>query len=193
MNECENNLFYFWKGDMVKLRPLKIADSQAIFDEQTDSEADRAFNACIHPIKPLEEIREWVENKGKEDKYMFAIENMNGDFVGTANIHSRNEQAGTFSFTIRVFRPYRRNGYAKDAFRILLRHGFYELRYQKANSVTIDLNEASIKLHTSLGFKIEGRIRRNTYTGGKYHDEIFFGMTREEFDELEMKYINTEV
>ena len=48
MNECENNLFYFWKGDMVKLRPLEIADSQAIFDEQTDSEADRAFNACIH-------------------------------------------------------------------------------------------------------------------------------------------------
>ena len=77
-----------------------------------------------------EAIKDKLETNIK-DKYMFGIENSNGVFVGTANIHSRNEQAGTFSFAIRVFRTHRRNGYAKDAFRILLRYGFYELRYQR--------------------------------------------------------------
>jgi len=31
----------------------------------------------------------------------------------------------------------------------------------------------------------EGRLRRNIYTDGAFHDELIFGLTREEFDELE--------
>ena len=35
-----------------------------------------------------------------------------------------------------------------------------------------------------LGCHEEGRIRRQIYTDGEYHDELIFGLTREEFDEL---------
>ena len=49
-------------------------------------------------------------------------------------------------------------------------------------SVSIyEFNERSIKLHESLGFKQEGRLRRMVYTNGKFYDEIHFGMTAEEF------------
>jgi len=44
-------------------------------------------------------------------------------------------------------------------------------------------NERSVKLHESPGFQHEGRPRRIIYTGGQFHDEIFMGMTREEFAE----------
>ena len=44
-------------------------------------------------------------------------------------------------------------------------------------------NERSIKLHESLGFQREGRLRRMIYTGGEFHDEIYMGMAREEFAE----------
>jgi RimJ/RimL family protein N-acetyltransferase len=39
-------------------------------------------------------------------------------------------------------------------------------------------------MHEKLGFIEEGRIRRNSFFNGKYQDEVLFGMTREEFDEL---------
>jgi RimJ/RimL family protein N-acetyltransferase len=39
-----------------------------------------------------------------------------------------------------------------------------------------------MKLHESLGFKCEGRIRRAIYTNGNYYDEVIYGLTFEEFD-----------
>jgi RimJ/RimL family protein N-acetyltransferase len=39
-----------------------------------------------------------------------------------------------------------------------------------------------------MGFKLEGRLRRMVYTNGEFYDELYFGMTKEEFDQL---YPNT--
>jgi len=44
-----------------------------------------------------------------------------------------------------------------------------------------------MKLHEALGFKKEGVIRRMVYTNGSYYDEIIYGITREEFDEIDKK------
>jgi RimJ/RimL family protein N-acetyltransferase len=62
---------------------------------------------------------------------------------------------------------------------------FRELRYQKANATVYAFNEGSLALHRKLGFVEEGRIRRNHFTNGEYHDEFWFGITREEFEERE--------
>jgi RimJ/RimL family protein N-acetyltransferase len=67
---------------------------------------------------------------------------------------------------------------------ILLRYGFRERRYQKCNSACIQTNAASIALHKKLGFTEEGRVRRRWFYGGRYHDEVLFGMTVEEFEAL---------
>ena len=53
------------------------------------------------------------------------------------------------------------------------------------NSACLHTNEASIRLHKKLGFLEEGRRRRQVFFNGEYHDEILFGMTREEFDASE--------
>jgi RimJ/RimL family protein N-acetyltransferase len=44
------------------------------------------------------------------------------------------------------------------------------------------LNEASQRLHESLGFTLEGRLRRMMYTDGAFHDALIDGLTREECD-----------
>jgi hypothetical protein len=42
-------------------------------------------------------------------------------------------------------------------------------------------NDASIRLHESLGFQREGRWRRMGYSEGQYFDHLFYGLTVEEF------------
>ncbi len=64
-----------------------------------------------------------------------------------------------------------------------LRYFFDELRYQKATVTVYSFNVASIRLHEKLGFQREGQIRRTVYTRGQYFDELFYGMTCEEFAE----------
>ena len=100
-------------------------------------------------------------------------------------MHSRDQKNGTFSFGIVINRGYRGKGYAEEAVWILLRYGFWEQRYQKCNSACVHTNEASIGLHKKLGFVEEGRRRRHVFFNGEYHDDVLFGMTREEFDALE--------
>ena len=55
-------------------------------------------------------------------------------------------------------------------------------RYQKVNAEVYAFNEPSMRLHERMGFTLEGRLRRMIYTGGEYHDALFYGMTREEFE-----------
>jgi RimJ/RimL family protein N-acetyltransferase len=38
-----------------------------------------------------------------------------------------------------------------------------------------------VRLHEKLGFQLEGRLRRVVYTRGQYYDELYYGMTAEEF------------
>jgi len=67
----------------------------------------------------------------------------------------------------------------------LLRYGFFELRMQKCNSACIAINEGSIRLHRKLGFQQEGCIRRNIYLNGQLHDDLMWGLLREEFEDNE--------
>ena len=58
---------------------------------------------------------------------------------------------------------------------------------QKCNSACIEINEGSIRLHQKIGFKQEGRIRRNIYLNGKFYDDMLWGLLKEEFIENEEK------
>lgn len=92
---------------------------------------------------------------------------------------------GVFKYGLRILRPYWRRGYARESITIVLRYYFHELRYQKVTAIVYSFNERSRRLHESLGFVLEGRLRRMVYTDGTLHDELYFGLTREEFDELQ--------
>lgn len=183
---------YFWQGEKIRLRGIHISDWEEWLDDFEDSNAIRLLNWGIELPKSPEVAKavfsEWADFKNTSNRIMFSIETFDGNLVGGINIHSKDEKNGTFSFGIRINRNHRNKGYGSEALRILLRYGFYELRFQKCNSGCVDINEGSIKLHKSVGFIEEGRQRRTIYMNGQYHDHILFGLTREEFDENEKKH-----
>lgn len=174
---------YFWKGNKIVLRPVHEEDWRTGYEEETDSEGIRLFNAGIHPPVNQEAFMQKMHDAGTNPLF-FSIENMDKELVGLARIDAGEGKDGTFSLCVRIYRAYRGRGYATDAMKIMLRYGFLELRCHKFNSETIDLNQASICLHKSLGFVEEGRRRQNVFTGGQFHDEVLFGMTREEYDSM---------
>jgi RimJ/RimL family protein N-acetyltransferase len=68
-----------------------------------------------------------------------------------------------------------------------LKFYFDELRYQKVTVSVHGDNLPSIHLHESLGFRLEGRLRRMVFTEGAHDDELWFGMTCEEYREQRAK------
>jgi RimJ/RimL family protein N-acetyltransferase len=180
---------YFWQGQKVRLRPLRIDDAEQSFIASLDSSSRQFLQLGIELPTSVEiqksVLEKHVDCKDTEGVIVFAIENLEGINVGGLSLHSRDPKNGTFSFGVIIDREHRGKGYATEAVRILLMYGFWEQRYQKCNSACAHTNGASIRLHKKLGFMEEGRRRRQLFFNGQYHDDILFGMTREEFDAQE--------
>jgi RimJ/RimL family protein N-acetyltransferase len=177
---------YFWQGEKVRLRPLRIEDAGQSFVSSLDSPSRQFLQLGVELPTSVKlqrtKLEKYVGCKDAAGVIVFAVENLAGDYVGGVSLHSRDEKNGLFGFGIVIERQYRGQGYAEDAVRIVLRYGFWERRYQKCNSACLHSNEASIRLHKKLGFLEEGRRRRQVFLNGECHDDVLFGMTREEFD-----------
>ena len=174
-----------WQGQRVRLRAIEPEDWTAFSAFDLDSEVARD---CYHvPFpKSQEASRKWAVDEAraepKQDVFRFAIENLEGELVGTLNTHSCEPRHGSFSYGIAIAREHWRKGYASEAIWLVLRYYFQELRYQKATVHVYAFNEPSLRLHEKLGFQLEGRLRRMVYTRGAYHDVCVYGMTAEEHE-----------
>ena len=177
---------YFWQGEKVRLRPLRLDDTERAFIAGLDSPSRQVLQLGVELPTTEEGLRASLEKlvdcKDAGGIIIFTVETLDGENVGGLSYHSRDRKSGVFSFGVVIDRAYRQKGYAEDAIKILLRYGFRERRYQKCNSACVHTNEASIALHEALGFVQEGRVRRRHFFDGQYHDDILFGMTVEEFE-----------
>ncbi|MBN1146543.1 MAG: GNAT family N-acetyltransferase [Anaerolineales bacterium] len=182
---------YFWQGQKVRFRPLRVEDAEQSFVSSLDSPTRQLLELGIELPTSVDLLKvsmeKYVGCKEANGIIVFTVENLEGIGVGGISLHSRDEKNGLFSFGIVIDRPHRGQGYAADAVRILLKYGFWERRYQKCNSACVHTNEASWRLHKKLGFQEEGRRRRQVFFNGEYYDDILFGLTREEFDAQEKK------
>jgi RimJ/RimL family protein N-acetyltransferase len=175
-----------WQGKLIRLRALEPADWEAYVAWNQDDEQARSLYSI--PLPQSEEaVRRWAEKEATKeatgDNFRFVIENVEGEVVGDLTTHHCDSRAGTFSYGVSIARERRRKGYAKEAILLALRYYFQELRYHKVTASVYSFNEASIRLHESLGFQKEGQIREVVYTRGRYFDEILYGMTADEFRE----------
>ena len=176
----------FWQGTLIKLRTIEPSDWEHHFDWDKDSEMQRQVDRLFAP-RSQQATRQWAEKKSlrevNDDTFFFEIENLAGEHVGSISTHVCNARDGTFQYGVAIRREHRRKGYASEAITIVLRYFFEELRYQKVTTPVYSFNDASIRLHEHLGFQLEGRLRRMIYAQGQFFDELFYGMTKEEFRE----------
>ncbi len=179
----------YWQGRRVRLRAMRPDDDAVhLHDDLTDSEAVRNLHCGMPlPTSPTAArafTERFAEFGAQDERIMFAIETLDGELVGGINIHSRQPTHGTFETGSRIYRAFRGRGYGFDAKLLVLRYAFFELRFQKYVVRCIASNEAMVRHVARLGCVQEGRLRRQFFTDGQHHDELIFGLLREEFDTL---------
>ncbi len=184
---------YYWQNGLVRLRALTAEDWEDAYPSLFDSEARFLLEEEIE-LPPVistvqEQNRKWVNFNQETGRIMFTIETLDGISVGGLNLNNINERNGTFSIGIQIFTDQRNKGYGTAAMRILLKYAFLERRLNKFNSGCLEGNTASINMHQALGCTQEGVRRQMYYSGGKYYDNILFGLTKDEFIENERKLL----
>ena len=170
---------YFWQGERIRLRARAAADRKQELRWLTDTETERFLDYTVHP--PASEEDAERSRPQPAGRILWSIETLDRELVGTIALDAPDQKNGTFHFTMRIAREHRRKGYGEEALRILLRYAFNELRLQKCNIACIETNGPAIALYQKLGFREEGRRRRDIFTNGRFYDNVLLGLIKEEY------------
>lgn len=182
--------YHFWRGDRVRLRAIEQKDLDEVAQsfEPYDTDAARYVSEISvpdHREQDRADLEKLRTHEPGDDAFFWMIENLEGEVVGSINTFDCERRAGVFKYAILIRRPYWGRGYATEALTLVCRYYFRELRYQKLTVLVYSFNERSLRFHEKFGFVFEGRLRRTVYTNGRHYDTIYFGLTCEEFAQLD--------
>ncbi len=76
---------------------------------------------------------------------------------------------------------YSRNGYMKEALKVLIPSLFIDLRLNRIEAATLEENIASKNLLKKIGFKKEGVLRKYLKINGTWRDHILYGLLENDF------------
>ena len=74
-----------------------------------------------------------------------------------------------------------RNGYMKEALKLLIPSLFVDLRLNRIEAATLEENIASKNLLKKIGFKKEGVLRKYLKINGNWRDHILYGLLENDF------------
>lgn len=190
------NKQYFWKNEKVTLRVIEEKDVDSLYKALRDTtlrmqaEGGIALPATMETAEDMAFYAMEVTKEGKE--LWFAILDNENRMVGYAILGYINERDGNASCDVTVFPEYRRHGYGKATYDILLRYAFNERRLHKVNCFVMEDNNDGKAFLPAIGFKMEAKRSAMFYSHGTYYDQYYFGITKEEFDCPEMCSRTTE-
>ena len=159
-------------GEHVILRAFERDDAERCYRWMNDPSIVRTLKSR-YPIAFQNEI-EWLERAMHPNGSArhFAIERKDDrTHIGNASIHDIEWISRTASFGLFVGEPSAWNrGFGSDAIGTLVRFAFDEMNLRKLRINVFEYNERAKHVLQSHGFVQEGRLVREFYREGTYHD-----------------------
>lgn len=147
--------------ERLLIREFKAGDERQVPAEPEDKEADRVFYTP-------ELLKEYIRYQyGFYEYGLWAlVEKREGMIIGKAGVSQAWEYGEGVELGYHIFRPYRRNGYGKEACTAVLSWCRKEMEVPVYTKIDAS-NEASIKLAQRLGFRLIGR--KYSESGQRYY------------------------
>ncbi len=168
-------------GERCTLRPLRSEDAERLSEIVNDLEVREYLSNPFPYMEQREEkfIESLALQKVPTD-IVFGIE-VDGKLIGTVGLHRINWVSRNCYFAIAIDKEYWNRGIGTEATRLILKYAFEHLNLHKVLLEVYEYNERAIRVYEKVGFKVEGRLRKNRYLKGKYYDVIVMGLLQEEY------------
>jgi RimJ/RimL family protein N-acetyltransferase len=168
-------------GEHVILRAFERDDAERCYRWMNDPNIVRTLKTR-YPIAFQGEV-EWLEramHPGANERH-FAIERKDDrTHVGNASIHDIDWVSRTGWFGLFIGEPAAWNrGFGSDAIQTLVRFAFDEMNLTKLRINVFDYNERAKHVLLTQGFVQEGKLMRDFYRDGAYHDIVILSKFRE--------------
>ncbi len=177
---------YTFQNDRVRLRALEREDLDNYARWFSDTEVQRTL--MVYAPQSREGEQAWLEGAmmGKSGgDFVFAVEAIDGAeavHIGSCAAHKPDWRNASCEIGIAIGeKAYWGKGYGPAAFALLLEFCFGELNLHRVYLRVYDFNQRGIRAYQKLGFKEEGRLREAFYREGAYHDVIYMGLLKREW------------
>lgn len=172
-------------GAKIELHAIEPEHILAMNEWINDPALNRFLNR--HIPQSVSSTKEWVDSLPADpNNHVFAVLTKKGSLIGTVGLHeidwkNRHAKLGIVIGNAK----YHGRGYGEDTVNTLLRFAFHELNLHRITLEVFAFNKRGAACYEKCGFRNEGVLRDAIYRDGKFHDSIFMGVLRKEFDKLE--------
>lgn len=174
-------------GTLVRLVTIDFDEDIKLIEEwNQDSEYQRLLDAGAANRYNVKNFRDFFE-KEIDRMHAFMIQKLDDDRkIGMINLDGINWLVGSAWVGIGIgVREFWGQGYGTDAMKIILRYGFTQLNLNRIQLDVFSINQRGIKSYEKAGFKYEGHLHGNLLKGGVRYDEIFMGILRREWEQMQ--------
>lgn len=171
-------------GENIRLSSIKEKDIDIIMEWFDDYE----FLTYFDILPAIPQIKDQVNDTldyfiKPQNRVIFAIRhNETKDIIGITGFDDIQWNNGTATLFVGIGdKTHTGKGFGKEALRMLINFGFYELNLHRIQLNVIAYNERAIRLYESLGFVREGAYREFVNRGGRRTDLYLYGLLENEW------------
>jgi RimJ/RimL family protein N-acetyltransferase len=169
----------------IFLRAFNISDGEKIYYWLLEKK-NQLYTCGDTFFASKDYVQKWIEGKifNTKDIYLAICLSDTQEMIGYLSIKDidhRNRKAMLGGILIGN-EEYRGKGIAVEPIRLAVAFAFKELNINLLTTSMLEEQLASIKLVEKLGFTKVGSLPQAIYKDGKYHNQLFYYLLKEEYD-----------
>ncbi len=176
---------YFEKigSERLYLSPMNPEDKEIYTKWMNDKSVAENTGSYFKMISlPAEE--KWLEESSKEYNFAIVLREKN-ELIGNVSLMNINHVNQTATLGIFIGEKENRNkGYGKEAIKLILEYGFRTLNLKNIMLSVYSFNKNAIRTYENIGFKKIGSRRKAIYRDGKFYDDIYMDILKEEYEDV---------
>ena len=178
-------------GNLVRLSAFDPEEMSKAFPRwNSNSEYVRLLDSAARPMRSSKSILKRMEKNLEEpslESYDFSIRTLAEDkLIGEIGLEVVDWSGRDAFVGLGIGETeYWSKGYGTDVMNVLLRYAFTEINLKRVTLTVFEYNPRAIRSYEKAGFRHEGRLRRLLNREGRRWDELFMGILREEWLEMQ--------
>jgi RimJ/RimL family protein N-acetyltransferase len=173
-------------GPTVYLRPLEPEDARTVAGWFNDPEVNRFLRSYRPLTRAAEEDFLRRLGESSSDLGLGVVTRADDRLLGVAGLHQidvRNRHAA-LGIALGVKEAWGK-GHGTETTRLLVRHAFRTLNLNRVWLHVYEYNARGVRAYEKVGFRLEGRLRQDTFRDGRYWDTLVMGLLRDEWQDGE--------
>ena len=171
------------------LREIQFSDAEAIFATFSDEVVMEFYGETPH--RSVEDSRDLIRRQhawyAQREGIRWGITRKGDDTViGSCGLFKFDEAFSRAETGYELGQAYWRQGIMSEALSAIITFGFTEMGLRRIEAVVDDTNERSKAFLRKLGFAHEGTLRQRFFFQGRFWDEHYFGLLKEEWQRAQL-------